>query len=90
MFVIRSGLDARGTVIRFLAQAPDFRLVQIVIPALGPARPPIPSFSGEGRGGVKWLGHEVDQPPKSSAEVNGAVPPSPPPLCLNGMYRDSF
>ena len=69
MLFVRSGLDLRGTVVRLPAHAPDFPLVQIVIPAQGPARPFIQSISVDGWGvGVKWLGREFDQSLKSSTE----------------------
>jgi hypothetical protein len=87
VFVIRSGLDVRGTVVRFAEEASDFPLVQIVIPALDPARPPIQSISGGGGG--KFLEHEVDQTPQIKCRSEWSCT-SIFPLYLNSVYRDSF
>jgi hypothetical protein len=46
-------------------------------PALGPTQTPLPRVLGALSQGVKWLGHEADQTPPSSAVVknDGAIPP---------------
>jgi hypothetical protein len=41
-------------------------------PALGPTLPPIQWVPGTLSLGVKWLGHEADHSPPSSAEVKNA------------------
>jgi hypothetical protein len=63
--------------------------------ALGPTQPPIQWVLQVLSLEVKWLGHEADQLPLSSAKVNNAWSyTSTPSICIHGMvlskYRDNF
>jgi hypothetical protein len=55
-------------------------------PALWPTQPPVQRVRGALSLGLKWLGHEAEHSPPSSAEVKHVWSyTSTPPACLHGV-----
>ena len=72
-----------------MAEARDF-LFSITIETSSGTHPTSSGYQGSSWE-VKWLGHEVDHSPPSSARVkNEWRCTCIPPACLGGMNRDSF
>jgi hypothetical protein len=78
------GLDDHG--FQSLQGVGIFLLTIMFRLALGPTQPPIQWVPGDLFLAVKWLGHEADHSPPSSAKVKNAWSyTSTPPILLYGM-----
>jgi hypothetical protein len=67
--VIGYELDGRGVGVRIPVGITIFLLSTSSRPVLGPIQPPIQRVPGDLSPEVKWLGHEADHSPPTSAEV---------------------